>query len=59
MEIQEDWTKDTKITALSFFGRKLGKITLDGALWCPSRGIDNFSLSQLFGQYGNGQLSIT
>ena len=34
------------------------KILLDWALWCTSRGIDNFSLSRIFGQYGNGKLSI-
>ena len=37
-----------KITALLiFFAWKLRKISLDWALWCTSRGIDNFSLLQL------------
>ena len=50
--------KIKKLQLLQFFGGKLGKTSLDGALWCGSRGIDNFSLSQLFGLYVNGELSI-
>ena len=51
--------KMTKLQLFQFFGWKLRKISLDWALWCASRGIDNFSLSQLFGQNGNGKLSIS
>ena len=59
MQFQQDCPKDKKLKLFQFFGEKLRKISLDGALWCASRGINNFSLSQLFGQYGNGKLSIT
>ena len=59
MQFQKDWPKDQKITALLIFGGKLRKISLDGALWCASRGIDNFSLSQLYMPYVNGKLSIS
>ena len=46
-------------SSFNFFGWKLRKISLDWPVWCGSRGINNFSLSQLFGKYGNGNLSIT
>ena len=51
--------KDKKLQLFQFFGGELGKISLDCALCGASRGIDNFSLPQLFGQYGDGKLSIT
>ena len=35
------------------------KFSLDWALWCASRGIDNFSLSQLIRPYIYGKLSIS
>ena len=61
---------DAEICSFSLIGQKVKnyhffyflpnrKISLDWALWCTSRGIDNFSLSQLFGPYGNGKLSIS
>ena len=59
MQFQQDWPKDKKLQLLQFFGWKLRKISLDWALWCGSRGIDNFFLSQLFGLYVNGKLSIS
>ena len=59
MQFQQDCPKDKKITALSIFWRKTWKISLDGALWCASRGIDNFSLLQLYMPYVNGKLSIS
>ena len=48
MQVEQDWPKDKKVTALSIFWRKTD-ISDDGALWCGSREIDIFSLSQLFG----------
>ena len=60
MQFQQVCPKDKKnYSSFNFFGGKLGKISIDGVLWCASRGIDNFSLSQLFGQYVNGKLSIS
>ena len=35
------------------------KLSLHWSLWCGSRGIDNFPLSQLFGLYVKGELSIS
>ena len=58
MQFQQDWPKDKKLQLFQFFGGKLRNFSLDGALWCGSRGIDNFSLSQPFGQYVNRKLSI-
>ena len=58
MQFQQDWPKDKKLQLFQFFGGKLRKISLDCALWCGSRGIDNFSLSQLYMPYVNGKLSI-
>ena len=51
--------KIKKLQLFQLFGGKLRRISLDRALWCGSRGIDKFYLSQLFGQYGNGKLSVT
>ena len=50
--------KDKNYSSFNFLAEDR-KISLNCSLWCGSRGIDNFSLSQLFGQYGNGKLSIT
>ena len=51
-QFRQDWPNDKKIIALLiFFARKLRKISLDWALWCGSRGIDNLSLSQHFWLY--------
>ena len=59
MELQQDWRKDEKnYTSFNFLAENR-KILLAAALWCGSRGIASFSLSQLFGQYDNGKLSIT
>ena len=56
MQFQQDWPKDEKITALLIFLpenlEKYRSTEHYGA-------INNFSLSQLFGQYGNGKLSIS
>ena len=49
MQFQQDWPKDKKLQFFQIFGGKLRKILLHWALWSGSRGIDNFSLSQLFG----------
>ena len=47
MQFQHDWPWDKKITALLiFFGSKLGKFSLDWALWCASRGINKIFLFQ-------------
>ena len=59
MQFQQDCPKDKKkLQLFQFFGEELGKNSLDLLLSFASRGIDNFPLSQLFGQYGNGKLSI-
>ena len=42
MQFQQDWPKDKNYSSFNFFGWKLRKISLDWALWCASRGIDNF-----------------
>ena len=48
MQFQQDWPKNKKnYSSFPFFAWKLRKISLDWALWCASRGIDNFSLPQL------------
>ena len=59
MQFQKDCPKDKNLRLFSFFGGKLGKISLEWALWCGSREIDNFSLSQLYMPYVNGKLSIS
>ena len=38
MQFQQDWPKDKQLQLFQFFGGKLRKISLDGALWCASRG---------------------
>ena len=59
MQFQQDWPKDKKLKLFKFFGWKLRKISLNWAQWCASRGIDNFSSSQLLEYYrvGNCQLA--
>ena len=42
MEFQQDWPRDKKIQLFSVFAWKLRKISLDRALSCASRGIENF-----------------
>ena len=59
MQFQQDWPKDKKWQLFYFFGWKLRKISLDWALWCVFRGIDNFSKSQVQMLYVNGKLSIS
>ena len=49
MQFQHDWPKDKKYSSFNFLAWKLRKISLEWALWCASRGIDNFSLSQSLG----------
>ena len=51
IQFQQDWQKDEKITALLKFLPENRKILLDWALWCASRGINNFSLPQLHQPY--------
>ena len=58
MQFQQDWPKIKELQLFQFLAENLqnfARLTI----WCASRGIDNFSLSQLFGQYGNVKLSIT
>ena len=55
MQFQHDWPKDKQnYSSFNFFAWELRKISLDWALWCASRGIDNFSLPQLHQPYSLG-----
>ena len=42
MEFHQDCPKDKKLQLFKFFAWKLRKILLNWALWCVSRGINNF-----------------
>ena len=41
MQFPLDWSKDNKLQLFKFFTRKLGKISLDWALWCASTRIES------------------
>ena len=59
MQFQQDWLKDKKnYSSFNFLAENLEKISLNWALCSAASVIENFSLSQLFGQYRNGKLSI-
>ena len=59
MEFQQDWPKDKKnYSSFSFLARNLEKFRSTEHLGAPLEGSTIFLL-QLFGQYGNGKLSIT
>ena len=49
MQFQKDWPKDKKLQLFQFFDGKLRKISLEGAFWWASRGIDNFSFRSSLG----------
>ena len=58
MQFQDDWPEDKNYSFFNFLSENRN-ILLDWALWCASRGIDNFSKSQLYVPYVNGKLSIS
>ena len=59
MEFQQDWPKDTKITAVSIFWRKTEEFRSTEHCGASLEGSTNFFLSQLFGLYVNGKLYIS
>ena len=59
MQFQQDCPKDKKITALNFLAENLEKFGSTELYGAPLEGSTNFSLSQLFGPYINGKLSIS
>ena len=59
MQFQQDCPKDQKITALNFLAENLEKFRSTELYGAALDGSTIFSLSQLFGQYGNGKLSIS
>ena len=59
MQFEHDRPKDKKITALLIFWPENLEKYRPTEHYGAALEIDNFSLSQLFGQYGNGKLSIS
>ena len=59
MQFQKDCPKDKKITALLIFWRKTEKFRSTELYGAALEGSTSFLLSQLFGLYVNGKLSIS
>ena len=59
MQFQQDCPKDKKVTALKFVWGNLEKIRSTELCGAAIEGWTIFFLSQLFGQYVNGKLSIS
>ena len=59
MQFQQDLPKEKNYSSFNFLLENLEKFRSTELSGAASRGIDNFSLSQLFGVYVNRKLSIS